>query len=147
MEGALLKLIAFSALQNQKINLAMAQAVLAEHQVVTWPTEQSVVAVATFDPVVSGVAVEPGGQADAAGRLDVVVTGLMGSLTTGDVHQTMDQREEALADCMAQRPRRLRFIDGAIRKVWPKSEASVWIGIVGASAIIALTIWEAAVSH
>jgi quinol-cytochrome oxidoreductase complex cytochrome b subunit len=39
------------------------------------------------------------------------------------------------------------FIDGAIRKVWPKSEASVWIGIVGASTIIALTIWEAAVAH
>ncbi len=31
LEGALLKLIAFSALQNQKINLPMAQAVLAEH--------------------------------------------------------------------------------------------------------------------
>jgi chromosomal replication initiator protein len=31
LEGALLKLIAFSALQNQKINLAMAQTVLAEH--------------------------------------------------------------------------------------------------------------------
>jgi len=31
LEGALLKLIAYSALQNQKINLAMAQAVLAEH--------------------------------------------------------------------------------------------------------------------
>ncbi|MBW8038644.1 MAG: chromosomal replication initiator protein DnaA [Planctomycetes bacterium] len=31
LEGALLKLIAFSALQNQKINLSMAQAVLAEH--------------------------------------------------------------------------------------------------------------------
>jgi len=31
LEGALLKLIAYSALQNKKINLAMAQAVLAEH--------------------------------------------------------------------------------------------------------------------
>jgi chromosomal replication initiator protein len=31
LEGALLKLIAFSALQNEKINLAMAQTVLAEH--------------------------------------------------------------------------------------------------------------------
>ncbi|HUS73536.1 MAG TPA: chromosomal replication initiator protein DnaA [Sedimentisphaerales bacterium] len=31
LEGALLKLIAFSALQNEKINLPMAQAVLAEH--------------------------------------------------------------------------------------------------------------------
>ena len=31
LEGALLKLIAFSALQNEKINLAMAQAVMAEH--------------------------------------------------------------------------------------------------------------------
>jgi len=37
LEGALLKLIAFSALQNQKINLAMAQTVLAEHLARTDP--------------------------------------------------------------------------------------------------------------
>jgi hypothetical protein len=46
---------------------------------------------------------------------NVIVTGLMGSLTTGDVHQTMEQRQEALAECMNERSRRLRFIDGAIR--------------------------------
>lgn len=39
------------------------------------------------------------------------------------------------------------FIDGAIRKRWPKSEASVWIGIVGVFALLGLTIWEAAVAH
>jgi len=37
LEGALLKLIAFSALQNEKINLSMAQAVLAEHLARTDP--------------------------------------------------------------------------------------------------------------
>ncbi|UCG46787.1 MAG: chromosomal replication initiator protein DnaA [Phycisphaerales bacterium] len=37
LEGALLKLIAFSSLQNQKINLAMARAVLAEHLARTDP--------------------------------------------------------------------------------------------------------------
>ena len=37
LEGALLKLIAFSSLQNQKINLPMAQAVLAEHLARTDP--------------------------------------------------------------------------------------------------------------
>lgn len=37
LEGALLKLIAFSALQNEKINLSMAHAVLAEHLARTDP--------------------------------------------------------------------------------------------------------------
>ncbi|MBN2137822.1 MAG: chromosomal replication initiator protein DnaA [Sedimentisphaerales bacterium] len=37
LEGALLKLIAFAALQNQKINLTMAKAVLAEHLARTDP--------------------------------------------------------------------------------------------------------------
>ncbi len=37
LEGAMLKLIAFSALQNEKINLAMAQTVLAEHLARTDP--------------------------------------------------------------------------------------------------------------
>ena len=37
LEGALLKLIAFSSLQNQKVNLAMAKAVLAEHLARTDP--------------------------------------------------------------------------------------------------------------
>lgn len=39
------------------------------------------------------------------------------------------------------------FIDGRIRRRWPNSEASVWIGIVGVLLILALTIWEAAVAH
>lgn len=39
------------------------------------------------------------------------------------------------------------FIDGAIRRAMPKSELSVWFGIAAASAIIALTVWEAAVAH
>ena len=37
LEGALLKLIAFASLQNQKINLAMAKAILAEHLARTDP--------------------------------------------------------------------------------------------------------------
>ena len=39
------------------------------------------------------------------------------------------------------------LIDGAIRRWFPKSEASVWIGIVGAGLIIGLTVWEALVEH
>jgi len=39
------------------------------------------------------------------------------------------------------------FIDGAIRKFFPKSEASVWIGIVAVALIITLTVWEALVAH
>jgi len=39
------------------------------------------------------------------------------------------------------------FLDGWIRRRWPASEASVWIGILGVFAIIALTVWEAVVPH
>ncbi|MBL8899999.1 MAG: cytochrome bc complex cytochrome b subunit [Planctomycetes bacterium] len=39
------------------------------------------------------------------------------------------------------------FIDAWVRRRWPKSELSVWIGIVGVFAILALTVWEAAVAH
>ncbi len=39
------------------------------------------------------------------------------------------------------------FIDGWIRKVWPRSEASVWVGLLGAALIIGLTVWEALVAH
>ena len=39
------------------------------------------------------------------------------------------------------------FIDGLIRRYFPRSEASVWIGLAGAAAIIALTVWEAMVEH
>lgn len=39
------------------------------------------------------------------------------------------------------------FIDGAIRRRRPASEASVWIGLAGALLIIALTVWEASVAH
>jgi quinol-cytochrome oxidoreductase complex cytochrome b subunit len=39
------------------------------------------------------------------------------------------------------------FIDGWIRKKTKYQEASVWIGIVGALAVIALTVWEAVARH
>lgn len=39
------------------------------------------------------------------------------------------------------------FIDAWIRRHTRFAEASVWIGIVGASLIIGLTVWEAAVAH
>jgi quinol-cytochrome oxidoreductase complex cytochrome b subunit len=39
------------------------------------------------------------------------------------------------------------FIDGWLRKYTRFAEASVWIGIGGASLIIGLTVWEAAVAH
>jgi cytochrome b6 len=39
------------------------------------------------------------------------------------------------------------FFDGFIRKRWPRSELSVWIGILGVLAIIGLTLWEASVAH
>ena len=39
------------------------------------------------------------------------------------------------------------FIDAEIRKRTRFSEASVWIGILGALTIIGLTIWEALVAH
>ena len=39
------------------------------------------------------------------------------------------------------------FLDAWIRRRWPQSELSVWVGIAGATAIIGLTVWEAAVAH
>ena len=39
------------------------------------------------------------------------------------------------------------FIDALLRRRWPRSEASVWIGILGVLLIIGLTLWEAAVEH
>ena len=39
------------------------------------------------------------------------------------------------------------FIDGGIRRVFPKSQASVRIGIVAVAMIIGLTVWEALVEH
>jgi len=39
------------------------------------------------------------------------------------------------------------FVDGWVRRRWPKSEASVWIGIVSVLILIALTVWEAVVEH
>ena len=39
------------------------------------------------------------------------------------------------------------LIDSAIRRYWPKSEASVWIGIIGAGLIIGLTVYEALAVH
>lgn len=39
------------------------------------------------------------------------------------------------------------FVDAWIRRRWPGSELSVWIGILGVFAILALTVWEASVAH
>jgi quinol-cytochrome oxidoreductase complex cytochrome b subunit len=39
------------------------------------------------------------------------------------------------------------FIDGLIRKKTKYQEASVWIGVAGALAVIALTVWEAVARH
>jgi quinol-cytochrome oxidoreductase complex cytochrome b subunit len=39
------------------------------------------------------------------------------------------------------------FVDARIRRHKPGSEASVWIGILGVIAIVALTVWEAVVEH
>ena len=39
------------------------------------------------------------------------------------------------------------FIDAWIRRHTRFNEASVWIGMLGVLAIVALTIWEAAVEH
>ena len=39
------------------------------------------------------------------------------------------------------------FIDDLIRKKTKYQEASVWIGVVGALAVIALTVWEAIARH
>ena len=39
------------------------------------------------------------------------------------------------------------FVDGALRRRRPQSEASVWVGIVAVLAILGLTVWEASVVH
>ena len=39
------------------------------------------------------------------------------------------------------------FIDALIRKKTRFQEASVWIGILGALAIVGLTVWEAIARH
>jgi quinol-cytochrome oxidoreductase complex cytochrome b subunit len=39
------------------------------------------------------------------------------------------------------------FIDGAIRKRRPGSEASVWIGLCAVLVIVGFTVWEASVAH
>ncbi len=39
------------------------------------------------------------------------------------------------------------FIDAWIRRRWPASEISVWIGILGVFALVGLTTWEAIVAH
>lgn len=39
------------------------------------------------------------------------------------------------------------FVDAWIRRRWPGSEASVWVGIASVLSILGLTIWEAAVAH
>ena len=39
------------------------------------------------------------------------------------------------------------FVDAWIRRRWPASEFSVWVGIVGALSIIGLTVWEGLVEH
>ena len=39
------------------------------------------------------------------------------------------------------------FVDAAIRRKKPGSEASVWVGIVAVLAIIVLTVWEALATH
>lgn len=39
------------------------------------------------------------------------------------------------------------LLDRWIRRFWPKSEFSVWAGIVAVLAIVGLTVWEGAVAH
>lgn len=39
------------------------------------------------------------------------------------------------------------FIDAGIRRLFPKSEMSVYIGICGVFAIVGMTVWEALVAH
>ncbi len=39
------------------------------------------------------------------------------------------------------------FIDGLIRRRWPASEASVWVGVAAVIGIVTLTVWEALVAH
>jgi hypothetical protein len=45
----------------------------------------------------------------------VKIKGLRGTLNTDDVYQTMDTRQPALEQCIAQSRRRLRWIHGAIK--------------------------------
>ncbi|HEB53183.1 MAG TPA: cytochrome bc complex cytochrome b subunit, partial [bacterium] len=39
------------------------------------------------------------------------------------------------------------FVDAWVRRRWPASEFSVWVGILAVLAILALTVWEGAVAH
>lgn len=39
------------------------------------------------------------------------------------------------------------LLDGLIRRRFPRSEASVWVGIAVVAVILGLTVWEAAVAH
>jgi len=39
------------------------------------------------------------------------------------------------------------FIDALIRRRWPQSEFSVWVGILAVLVIVGLTVWEGAVTH
>lgn len=39
------------------------------------------------------------------------------------------------------------FIDGWLRRKWPGTEISVWVGILAVLMIIGMTVWEAAVEH
>lgn len=39
------------------------------------------------------------------------------------------------------------FVDGLVRRKWPKSEFSVFVGICAVLTIISLTVWEALVAH
>ena len=39
------------------------------------------------------------------------------------------------------------FIDARIRRLRPRSEASVWIGALAVLGLIALTLWEALAAH
>src|SRR5262249_40447672 len=70
-------------------------------QVLAVAAQQDVVASAALEAVIAAVAVQPGGQADAAGNLDVVVAGLpegdqpagggedaLGHAVDGDLHCT-----------------------------------------------------------
>lgn len=43
------------------------------------------------------------------------IKGLTGTLNTDDVYQTMDARQPALEQCIAQSRRRLRWVNGAIK--------------------------------
>lgn len=39
------------------------------------------------------------------------------------------------------------IIDGQVRRRWPGSEFSVWVGVFAVFAILALTVWEGAAAH